>query len=298
MKRIINSICTVTLSLIVLCTGTGTAWSQDSTKSPLNVSLSYLVTNNTIPTLSVNAKTKISGKFQPVKGIEVKLYLDKDSTGKGLGFIGKVITNEKGQAGSVINPALAPVWKAASNHTFIAITEKTNDFDATNTEISIAKARIVVDTVADNNVVATVTEFKGDAWVPVKGVEVKLGIARMDADLPISDKDSYTTDSLGQVKGEFKHPGMPGDSKGNILLVAKVEDNDQFGSMRTEKSVTWGKAFIPENNFNDRELWGAHLKTPYWLLFMAYSIVFTIWGTLVYLVILLYKIRKLGRQEA
>lgn len=298
MKRLINSICTGALSLFLVSTCTGNAYCQDSAKSPLNVNLAYYSLNNQVPSLTVTAKTKIDGRFQPVKGMEVKLYLDKDSTGKGLGFIGKVVTNDKGQAGCVINPALAPLWKASPGHTFIAITDKTTKFDETNTEISIAKSRITVDTADDKNVTATVSEFKNGAWAPVKGVEVKLGIARLASDLPISDKDSYTTDSLGQVKGEFQHAGMPGDEKGNIILVAKVDDNDQYGNLRVEKSVGWGKPFIATNMLDQRALWGAHLKTPYWLLFMAYGIVFTVWGTLIYLVVLLFKIKKLGVEEA
>src|SRR5579872_6003067 len=124
MKRLINSIYAGALSLLLVSMGTSSAYSQDATKSPLVVNLAYYSINNQIPSLTVIAKTKIDGKFQPVGGMEVKLYLDKDSTGKGLGFIGKVVTNDKGQAGAIINPALAPVWKAGVNHTFIAITDK------------------------------------------------------------------------------------------------------------------------------------------------------------------------------
>lgn len=296
MKRsFINKVVALSLVLTGLAAAT---YAQEKEKPKLLVSLSYQVTNNTIPTIKVTTKTKADGKVQTVSGMEVKLYLDKDSTGKGLGFIGKVVTNEKGVASTTINPSLAPVWKVNPNHTFIAITDKTKQFDETNNELSITKARITVDTAEDKNVVATVEEFKGGAWVPVKGVELKLGIARTDADLPISDKDSYTTDSLGKAKGEFKRDSLPGDLKGNIVLVARVDDNDQYGNLRVEKSVKWGRAFAVESNFGERALWAPHLKTPFWLLFMAYSIVFTVWGVLIYLVILMFKIKKLGRQEA
>lgn len=298
MKRQINSICTGALTMLLAGMGFNAVYAaDDSARSPLSVSLSYYTIDNKVPGVVVNAKTKIDGKFRPVNGIEVKLYLDKDSSGKGLGFIGKVVTNEKGTAGAVINPTLAPVWKATANHTFIAITDKTNKFDETNTEISVAKAQILLDTADDKNVVATFNEFKGGAWVPVKGVEIKLGIKRLCSDLPISDEQSFTTDSLGKVRGEFKRSGLPGDAKGNIILVAKVEDNDQYGNLRIEKTECWGTPFIAEDHFNDRALWAAHLKTPYWLLFMAYSIVFTVWGTLIYLVALLFKVKKLGQQE-
>jgi len=266
-------------------------------KSPLKVTVSYYCTDNKLPYLKVNAKSKIDGKFQPIPGQEIKLYLDKDSTGKGLGLIAKVVTNEKGNASTDIPPALAQLWKANPNHTFLAVTDKTKAFDETSTELAVTKARITVDTADDKNVVALVEEYKAGTWTPVKGVEVKLGIRRLAGDLQIGDEQSYTTDSLGKVKGEFKKLGMPGDKTGNIFLVAKVEDNDTYGNLRIERAEPWGAKFVASNDFFTRALWGSRFHSPVWLVFIAYSIIISVWGTLMYLVILLVKIKKLGKQE-
>lgn len=270
---------------------------QDSEKSPLVVNLAYFTCDNTVPYITVKAKSKVEGKFQPMAGVEVKLYLDKDSTGKGEGFIGKVITDEKGKAATNIPPTLEKIWKANPNHTFIAVIDKTKRFDETSTELTVAKARITIDTADDKNVSATFTEFKGGAWVPVKGVEVKLGIKRQGGDLQIGDEQSFTTDSLGKVKGEFKKIGIPGDKNGNLFLVAKVEDNDTYGNLRIEKSYQWGTRFVAEKDFFHRALWASQFHSPVWLIFLAYSILIAVWGTLIYLVFLLLKIRQLGKEE-
>ena len=271
---------------------------QEAEKSPLVLGLSYFSSDNSMQYITVTAKSKVQGKFQPVKGVEIKLYLDKDSTGKPLGFIGKVVTGEKGKAAANILPPLSPVWKSSINHTFIAVAEKSNRFDETNTELNIAKAKITVDTGDDKNLSATLTEFKGGAWVPVKGVDIKLCVKRLGGDLPINDKDSYTTDSTGKVTGEFKRTGLPGDKDGNLMLVAKVEDNDTYGNLRVEKSIPWGSKFVADDAFFQRTaLWGSRFHSPMWLIFMAYSIIIAVWGTLIYLVFLLIKIRKLGQEE-
>jgi hypothetical protein len=296
-KNIIINICTGLLSVLSLGLATDRVKAQEAAKSPLVVAISYYTLDNKVPYLLVNAKSKVDGKFQPVKGAEIKLYLDKDSTGQGLGLIGKLVTNEKGKAGTNIPPSLEKIWKASVNHTFIAVTDKTKKYDETNTELSIAKARITVDTADDKNVVATFAEFKGSDWVPVKGVEVKIGIKRLGGDLQIGEEQTYTTDSLGHVKGEFKKIGMPGDEAGNIILVAKVEDNDQFGNLRIEKSIPWGKKFVSNKDFFHRALWGSQFHSPIWLVVMAYSIIIAVWGTLLYLIFLILKIKKLGRAE-
>ena len=297
MKRTINKISLGVLSIFFFGFLPGKINAQESDKSPLVVTLSYFTNDNLVPFVMVNAKTKVSGKFQPVSGAEIKLYLDKDSSGKGIGFIAKVITNEKGKAGAYIPPGLGQVWKAIPNHTFLAITDKTKKFDETNTELIIKKARITIDTADDKNVVATFSEFKDNNWVAVKGVEMKIGIKRLGGDLMIGEEQSYTTDSLGRVKGEFKKLGLPGDEKGNIVLVAKVEDNDQYGNLRIEKSTPWGKKFVINNEFFQRALWASRFHSPLWLVIMSYSAVVAVWGTLIYLLFLLIKIRKLGQQE-
>jgi len=289
---------TIALSMLLLSLISATVRAQDDEKSPLVVNLSYFTSNNNMQYVAVTAKSKISGKFQPVKGAEVKLYLDKDSSGKPMGFIGKVVTGEKGRAASNIPPALAQLWKSNVNHTFVAVTDKTKLYDATTTELAVAKARITIDTAEDKNLTATFSEYKGNIWVPVKGVDIKLCIKRLGGDLPISDKDSYTTDSTGKVSGEFKRDKLPGDKDGNLILVAKVEDNDTYGNLRVEKPIQWGAKFVAPNDFFSKSaLWGSRFHSPIWLVFLAYSIVITVWGILLYLVILLVRIKKLGKQE-
>jgi hypothetical protein len=297
MKRNIIISCVGAFSIMVAGLVPVSVKAQDAEKSPLVVTISYFSSDNSLQYLTVNAKSKVSGKFQPVKGTAIKLYLNKDSSGKGVGLIGTLVTNEKGKAGTNIPPSLEQIWKSSPNHTFIAVTDKAKDFDETSTELSIAKSRITIDTADDKNVTATVSEFKGNEWVGVKGVDVKLGIERLGGDLQIGDDQSYTTDSLGHVKGEFKKIGIPGDEAGNIVLVAKVEDNDQFGNLRIEKSAPWGVKFVPNRDFFHRALWASRFHSPVWLVFIAYSIIIAVWGTLIYLVFLIIKIKKLGKQE-
>src|SRR6185436_20890645 len=133
-------------------------------------------------------------------------------------------------------------------------------------------------------------------WAPVKDVELKASIKRLGGDLGINDKASFTTDSLGEVKGEFKRDSIPGDANGNVVLVAKVEDNDNYGNLSIEKTVKWGAPFKYVSTFDERSLFATRDRAPIWLLFIVFVVVTIVWGTLIYLVIQIFKIRKLGRQ--
>ena len=81
--------------------------------------------------------------------------------------------------------------------------------------------------------------------------------------LSAGDEATYTTDSTGEVTAEFKKDSLPGDEKGNIVLAAVVEDNDQYGNLQVEKTVSWGVPFNPDNSFfNQRALWSTRSRTP------------------------------------
>src|SRR5579863_917929 len=94
------------------------AFSQNTAKGDLRVAISYFEANNSIPYVSAFVKTKIKGRFQPVGGIALKLYLDKDSAGT---FIAQVVTSEKGEAHSLLPPSVKKEWESQKNHTFIAV---------------------------------------------------------------------------------------------------------------------------------------------------------------------------------
>ena len=113
--------------------------------------------------------------------------------------------------------------------------------------------------------------------------------------LSAGDEATYTTDSTGMANVEFKRDNLPGDLKGNIVLAASVEDNDELGNLLIEKPVNWGVAVKEDKSFfSQRALWTTRFKTPYWLLIMAYSIAIGVWSTILYLVFQLVKLKKLG----
>ncbi len=140
-------------------------------------------------------------------------------------------------------------------------------------------------------------KLENNEWVPAKDVDLKIGIKRLGGDLSIGDEETYTTDSLGRVAGEFKRDSLPGDDKNNLTLIARIEDNDNFGSLSVEKTVPWGVYIKPENNFGQRTLWAARGKAPVWLMLMAYSIIASVWGVILYLILQIIKISRLGKKE-
>ena len=267
-------------------------FSQAAEKGTLSVAVNYYIDNNKVPYLLVKVKTKVNGKFKNVGGIPVKLSLNKDSAGT---LIARVVTKENGEAMALIPPSLKKEWSTTVKHTFLASFDGNKKYDAATGDLTVGKAKILIDA-TDKTVTATVFEMKDTTWTPVKGVDVILAVRRTGGDLPINETPAFATDSTGKASGDFKRDSIPGDAKGNITLVAKIVDNDQYGNLSIEKKVPWGAKFAPVNNFDERTLFATRAKAPIWLIFIATGIILAVWIVLILLVQNLFKIKKLGEE--
>lgn len=279
------------LSLFILTGHVGNA-QEDSVVSEQKAKLSYFNDNNSIQYLILNSFLKTGKKTEPLPNKSFNLYLDTIASEN---LIGSLVTDKNGEAKSFIPVSLKSNWETGGQHNFIAQEKGKEE----TTELSIIKSRIRIDTATADGVrsiLVTAEKYENDSWLPLNEAEMKVGYKRLGGILSAGDEPTYTTDSTGTVSVEVTRDSLPGDAKGNIVLAVKIEDNEFVGNVSAEKQVTWAVPFKPDTNFfNQRTLWTTRFKTPFWLVFIAYSIILTVWGTLIYLIFQLVKIIKLGK---
>jgi hypothetical protein len=288
------------LLLFIFFAGTGlankTMAQTDSAVAEEVVKLKYYNEDNSLQYLIVENGLKKGKKTEPLNNKKFSLYLDSITSDH---LIGNVTTDNTGRAKSFLPVSLKSAWDASPVHKFIATATGKEEEVAV---LDITKSKIQLDTVtADgkHSITATILKQEGDEWIPAGEVEMKLGIQRMGGILSAGEEATYTTDSAGTVTVEITKDSLPGNKNGIIHLAVSVEENDLLGNISMIKAVSWGKAFVPDNSFyNKRTLWTTRFRTPYWLLFMAYGIVFSVWGTLIYLIRQLIKIKKLGKNSS
>ena len=274
---------------------------QDSTgteKKELQLNVSYYQPQNNIPYVLVTTKTKVDRKFIGVQDLKVSVYLN-DPTDSNL--IQSFQSNATGEERIYIPASFKEVWDAASSFTFITVAAANKEFDETKGEAQVTKAKIEIDTNRTDetkNVIVNVKQLQNGEWVPAKGVDLKIAVKRSLGNLPIGDEETYTTDSTGSVTAEFMRDSLLGNAKGNFILIARTEDNENFGNLFAEKNVNWGVPPIIDNSFDQRSLWATRNKTPIWLLGLAGAIIVGVWGTIIYLILQVLKIRKMGRAVA
>ena len=287
----------IIFATLLLATSVETINAQDSAAaSPTMLSVSYFLPATNVPYLEVTTKKKVGRKFEPVKNIRLNIYYN-EAEQKNL--LGQVTTDSIGKGRIGLPPSFKNTWESLDEFKFLAQSDSSAGQEPLSADITIKKAILSVDTTSLDGVRTVIGELKeknGNAWMPAKDVDMNLSIKRMLGNLSVGDEPVYTSDSTGVSSAEFKRDSIPGDEKGNITLVAKVDDNDTYGTLVTEKTVNWGRAINPPKDFfAQRTLWSTSHETPIWLLFTVWSIVISIWGTMIYLVFQVVKIKKMGR---
>ena len=282
-----NKLLNITLLLILVITVRVNA-QEEAPELLLNVS--YHAEPSGLQYLKVNTRTKENNKLVNVAGVKVKVYLDSIDA---MNMIGETTTSPQGEGSMYIPAKFKEQWKQASNHIFKAVSEPIGKMAEATAELNIVQGKIEIDTLFEDDVRSVkvrVMKLDGTEWFPASDVEVAIGIMRYGGELPVGDEESYTTDSLGETIAEFKRDSVPADSARNLVLVARITDNESFGNMYAKKTVPWGIETTSIQNNNRRTLWATRDRAPIWLLLMAYLIIATVWGTILYLVYLLIKI--------
>lgn len=265
---------------------------EDSVEAVPVIKLHYFNNNNSLQYLILESMLKKGKVLTPQKNKSYTLYLDSSNAEN---LLAALTTNEQGKAKAFIPTSAKALWDASPQHTFIVRESEAEVI----TDYSITKSKMEIDTSSSDGVksiTVIVKKLENEEWVPAPEVEMRIGVHRLGGILSAGDDATYTTDSSGSITVEFAKDSLPGDEKGNITLAARIDDNEFFGNLLTEKIVPWGVATKTDHSFFDkRTLWTTRLRTPFWLLFLAYSIILSVWGTLIYLVIQLFKIKKLGK---
>jgi len=261
-------------------------------KNTLILGVKYFNDNNVTQYLVIEAKSKIDGKFQKIGNIPVHVFISNDSNKNNL--IATGVTSERGELIVLIPPSAKAEWQKSNKQNFVAISANTKLYDEARAELAITKAKIKIDTLEGRIVKASVMALLDTVWTPMAGVELVLAVKRLGGNLNINETLTYTTDSSGSISAEFKRDSLPGDQKGNLVLIANVIDNDTYGNLSSETTAPWGTKLTYATNYNHRSLFARRGHSPFWLEFLAYGIILAVWAVIVYLIFQIREIKKLG----
>ncbi|HEX7494115.1 MAG TPA: hypothetical protein VF346_07840 [Bacteroidales bacterium] len=128
--------------------------------------------------------------------------------------------------------------------------------------------------------------------IPVSGEKVTLYVPRMFSLLPIGEA---TLDESGSASIEFPAT-LPGDKEGNITIIARIEDNAEFGNVEKKSTLKWGLPSTYSVPAGHRALW---TKTaPKWMIYTLSVLLSGVWGHYLFALISLIRIRLAAKKKA
>ena len=126
----------------------------------------------------------------------------------------------------------------------------------------------------------------------VKDVSVKLYVQRLFSQLQIGR--AATTNDEGMASFVFPND-LPGQN-GKLTVIAKIEDDENYRNSETKGEINWGVIIkADDDGTSDRTLWGSGDRAPIYLIIASKAILLTIWGTLIYVVIQIFRLKKYGK---
>jgi hypothetical protein len=266
----------------------------DAGKPATSIELTYTKSNNRSRILMATVKTKVAESYEAAKGVPINFYQTEAVPAQ---LLGTVSSNDKGVAMFVV-----PEEKIAENSstfTFVAAVENNDTIEDTQEEIAMTDAAFVMQLEEADSarqvVISLQTKDAEGNMIPVAEVDVRLYVQRLFGLLPLS-ADPETTDENGDITVEFP-AGIPGDTAGNLIIVAKVEDHELFGNLEFRRKINWGVPLIIDPNKHVRELWSSRANAPFYLIFIVNAMLIGIWGVIAYIVYQVFLIKKLGRKS-
>ncbi len=140
----------------------------------------------------------------------------------------------------------------------------------------------------------------GSELVPVNDAEVNFYVPRLFSDQLIGEGE------ISDGKGGIEFPSnIAGDTIGNISIIARIEDHDEYGYVERQlKDFRWGhtqpieedKSLMTiEITIPTRALW--HTNAPLWMIITLIILLTGVWSHYIYVVYQLIKLSKLNKNK-
>ena len=256
--KIIQHYSKIFVAVAVVSFATHTSWAQDEeAKAPgkmeATIQLSYLKKTDQSKEASVNISATDNGKIVMAHNAHINFYL---TDGANPVLLKSVVTNMQGKA-TVDLPEVLPL-DAERYFGIIARIENDSLYADAEEELWHKEAALSLDLQTQDSTkmaVAKLTETDAAGQVqPLVGKDVSFYVQRLFGIMPAAEEFTATTDEEGVASFVFPD-SIPGDSEGNVTVVARISDDEDYGNLENKTSGKWGVVLAPEMNPFPRALW-------------------------------------------
>jgi hypothetical protein len=266
-------------------------FSQENQKISPSIQLQYFKDNDEKSYLKSTLTYSKNRMEMPVTGVKIIFISGKERKLR----LAEITTDDKGVAVYYLDNKAD--LSADKNGLWSFRTEFTgNDtIEPCSSDQSIREVHLTMDlTIIDSikTIKLNAKKIEKGNPVPVSGEKVTLYVPRMFSLLPIGEA---TLDDSGSSSVEFPAT-LPGDKEGNITIIARFEDNPEFGNIEKRTSLKWGLPSSYSIHPGHRALW---TKTaPKWMIYTLSVLLSGVWGHYLFAFISLIRIKHEAKKKA
>lgn len=130
--------------------------------------------------------------------------------------------------------------------------------------------------------------------IPVIEVPVNLSVKRLFSKLPIGD--AIATDSTGVAT--FEVPQDIPSKDGKLTIFASIADDEIYMDTETSGVADFGTIVVSDNsNVSERSIAAGRSGAPIYFIISSLVVIGIFWGILIYAVLQVFKIKRLGKVE-
>jgi len=193
--------------------------------------LNYLKNTENKKLLIAELKTRIDGNFYTLQGETIIFSIAGDS----IVNLGEVKTDKNGLAQIEIKDATAEGLVTYAAEYEGGDTLKARESDVEVKDVSMKMELEEVDSVKTITV-STTAEIDSETEKDIsEGVEIEFFVKRMFSLLPLGKESIEEGECSIEVPDD-----LPGDSAGNLIIIAKIVDHDDFANVEQIAEIGWG----------------------------------------------------------
>ena len=289
MRKTFQILTTSLLALLIISPGkiiaqTDTTKKEAATYSPLIEFVSIQKNDNSVD-LKTSVKAKINGTLTKLAGLKIEFTIGADTSAK---ILGEAITDSKGVAIFTCNPDQLTTDKEGKLN-FKASFAGKDSIESAEEMIVVKRGRLEITPVKEDSLFTAkvkLVDLSTGTEMPVDSTTLGVYVKRLFSALKLGEG---TTDATGETTLEIPND-LPGDAKGNLTLLARLDENETYGNLEASVVQQWGTPVSDEVKELPRALWSSH--PPIWMLITFIILVTAVWGHYIVIIFELFRLRK------
>lgn len=238
--------------------------------------------------LVVTLQGQEEGKFFPLE--DKKVNFDFVS-GKEKKSIGTISTTAKGKATIEIPVEIISSGGSKGVFSFMASFDGVDKYKSSTASVEIRNVNMELSFFqkeGEKEISCKAMEVGHDGkMTPLQDLKILFYVPRTFTLLKVGE--GALSDGIANV--EFPVT-LPGDSAGNLTIVAKIEDNESYGNVEATGRINWGKPLLPmkivKRGLGDTD-------APLWMVYTLIILLSLVWFHYLYIIITVFRIRWLGK---